>query len=1182
MRNIVQSMIEDNYDFSDRTPGLEFSCGSIELDFLSEAKKSGEFNIINTSDTPMEGYIYVTGSRMYLTSDYFKGMESVCSFTFDSTGMAEGDEIEGEFQIVSNKGEYVIPYKAHMSGSYIDSTKGEIRNLFHFANLAADNFDEAVTVFYSPEFINLLKGPDARYLGMYRALSSRRYNEQYVDEFLVGIRKKSRVSLSASVSKINLNTVMDTKGEFKIYASTYGATGFKVYADDLQIVTEKTEYHINDYEDRECVVRYEINKEALHTGFNYLNIHVEHYNGDIIIPVVINNKAIDITSTSEYYTKKIIMDIERAYVLYEIGKIELGDFAKKITNYAVMLRGDKISELWSALLKIQVLIAEDRVKDARYSLEKVGPEIDSFKAGEEIYAYYLYLTAMADRSTSYVDKAAHKVKKVYHRNKDNTIIAYVHMFLQEEYAVKKDKKYEFIKEEYYLGVSSPLFLAQALNLAKANPALVTELGDFERSLVRFALKYDAIDERIAERIDFLANRDRTFDRTIYNALVYIYNKNPNKMALSSICSYLMKGNKVGREDFRWYEKAVEEDIRLTRLYEFYMYSLPMDENIELKQIIMMYFTYKNSLGYEKQSYLIRKVMDNKDKYPDIALNFLEGIERFLKDQLNEGHINSSLARLYRDYITTNMINEDNIERAVPLIFMHEIEVTNPKASMVIIIHGKASKEFQARIIDGKAYLPIYSRDYCIVLEDDRHNRYVDNEHIKVKKVIDDEQLITYVRSFDTKGMGPCIYFSEEGNNDDAIDEQNLVYYERLYDSDRVVKSYHDELMVKLIKYYHSIDDIKNLDELLADPDMSVISPSDRGDLIQIMVSLGMYDEAFKYVCEYGPYHVEDKTILRLCSRLLERRDFDEDPYLVDLSGYIYRRDKYDQNILTYLVKNMDGTTADLRVLYEVSKEFQVETFPLLEKILMQFLFSGIYSSSKMLYFEEYVHLNGSADLQKAFLASSAYEYFVKEGMINDDIFAHIEGFLADGEDMPRVCKLALLQFLSDKDKTLLNEELVTRLIEEEIRNDRCFPFFMEYISMVPGLLRFTDRAFVQYKGDNRSRVIIHYSIEREADKENEYHRDEMVNLYGGIFVSDFILFSDEAIQYYITEELNNKEMLTQSSVLRQKDDAASGISWRYSLLNEAEIARKMNDYTYSEEMLKEYIKKDYLTRMIFK
>ena len=136
--------------------------------------------------------------------------------------------------------------------------------------------------------------------------------------------------------------------------------------------------------------------------------------------------------------------------------------------------------------------------------------------------------------------------------------------------------------------------------------------------------------------------------------------------------------------------------------------------------------------------------------------------------------------------------------------------------------------------------------------------------------------------------------------------------------------------------------------------------------------------------------------------------------------------------------------------------------------------------------------------------------------------------------------------------------------------------------MVPGLLKFTDRAFVQYKGDNRSRVIIHYSIEREADKENEYHRDEMVNLYGGIFVSDFILFSDEAIQYYITEELNNKEMLTQSSVLRQKDDAASGVPWRYSLLNEAEIARKMNDYTYSEEMLKEYIKKDYLTRMIFK
>ena len=66
-------------------------------------------------------------------------------------------------------------------------------------------------------------------------------------------------------------------------------------------------------------------------------------------------------------------------------------------------------------------------------------------------------------------------------------------------------------------------------------------------------------------------------------------------------------------------------------------------------------------------------------------------------------------------------------------------------------------------------------------------------------------------------------------------------------------------IIDIAEYYHSIDDIKNLDELLADPDMSVISPSDRGDLIQIMVSLGMYDEAFKWTTCKNIRQVYDKS-----------------------------------------------------------------------------------------------------------------------------------------------------------------------------------------------------------------------------------------------------------------------------------------------------------------------------------
>lgn len=130
-------------------------------------------------------------------------------------------------------------------------------------------------------------------------------------------------------------------------------------------------------------------------------------------------------------------------------------------------------------------------------------------------------------------------------------------------------------------------------------------------------------------------------------------------------------------------------------------------------------------------------------------------------------------------------------------------------------------------------------------------------------------------------------------------------------------------------------------------------------------------------------------------------------------------------------------------------------------------------------------------------------------------------------------------------------------------------------------LPFTDRTFVEYKGEPGSKVVIHYAIERENGGETEYRKEEMRNLYGGIFVKSFILFTGESVQYYITEQNGNREQLTQSSTVQRSESDKVTSAWRFALLNEAVNCKEQKDYEKAGKALAEYRKKDFMIREIF-
>ena len=111
--------------------------------------------------------------------------------------------------------------------------------------------------------------------------------------------------------------------------------------------------------------------------------------------------------------------------------------------------------------------------------------------------------------------------------------------------------------------------------------------------------------------------------------------------------------------------------------------------------------------------------------------------------------------------------------------------------------------------------------------------------------------------------------------------------------------------------------------------------------------------------------------------------------------------------------------------------------------------------------------------------------------------------------------------------------------------------------------------------------MIHYIKNGEEDQREGYQKEEMKEVYFGVYVKEFVLFYGEQLQYYITEEQENQEQLTESGILQREENREGGMESRYQMINEMTIAKSLGDYSSTKQMLEEYWKKEFVVDKVF-
>ncbi len=1196
---------------------LEFSCQNIE--FSTEPGEIVEDSFtIYAADKYAEGKLYSSDTRMRLYEVEFRGEETQIEYCCDGTSVEAGGSIRGEFVIISNRGEYAISYNITVQKPQLQSSLGNIRNLFHFTNLAQTNWEEAVALFYSRNFVSILQKSDKNPYLSYVGQSRYEGNEQNVEEFLIEVSKKTPIIYSFDIEGFLLEDVQDSIVKSVVVTkSGWGYSCVHIWVNGDFISTDRQLLNSEDFINNECNFNIYIDASKLHDGVNSGSVVFSDACNEYTIPFDILIEEEPEKRTDNRKQRQALCNLANGYVDMRLNRLTMTQWISKFEKeLKVFLELDEDSILFN-LYRVQLLITKERFNEAKWYLDMLEQRLS--KEPSDIFqnCYYLYLTTLINCAEDYVKDVSDEIETIYANNPAEWRLGWFVLQLNEDLQRSRELRWQFMEEMFQNGCTSPLLLCEAILLLQDNPTFLLKLESFEENVLWQGARRKMLRPELIEQLQYLAARKQEYSALLLRILGEIYCTYKSPQTVASICHVLILGDKRGTDYYPWYALGVEHSVRVTGLYEYYMMSLELDkygdikEGIEIPKMVLMYFAYQSSLDYELNAFLYAYIIRNRDKYPDLEQSYRIAIERFVVDQIKLGHINENLAYLYKNMLAPQMIMDDTVYAFTPLLFMHRIYVDNPKVKSIVVIHEKVNGESSYPVVNCVCMIPIYGSEYKLFLQDENGNRFTKSICYENKQLMEPKKQLSYISGYMQGRLRFDIYLCEVDKNYITISHDNVKRYKNLAESPQVVESFKKEIRTKLLRFYYDNDMIGELDAFLEDTEADEMEAAERAEFIKYLISRGMFDKAYYWLRSYGVADVEPKAVARLVSKRIVNKDYEYDEFLVNVAHYIYKHMKYDENILRYLMMNYDGKSSELRKLWKSAVDLELDAKLIMERILRQIEYTGVTISDKDRLLTAYAQCEAhDRELVNRLLVGMSYEYFVYEAILCPEIFDMLYHKYAQGELTDRVCELALLKFWAENmhNSTEVPEDAARQIVQKLLNDDVYFPFYANLVDLVPELHYIKNSVFVEYRTQPHTQVYLHYafddsSLDDDHDKQEEhtaenidyecYEIREMKEMYEGIHVSMFQLFHGETIQYYVTESsLVNGEIMqervTQSSTLSGRSEASvSGnhqydADDRFNILNDILLSISLHDEVTAQQLTEDYVYRDFCVRELFK
>ena len=1183
MREVVEQILNGTYDYE--KGALDFSCAKLEITLQKGEVYEGSFKIFATEGKYTTGYVTTTDYRMECLTPEFVGNEADIYFRFHGEWLDEGEVTKGEFLVVSNQGEYYLPYVVSVDYVIPQSSIGPIKNLFHFTNLAQSNWKEAVRFYYSPAFPYVLKNSDKQATLLYQGLSKFEGNEQNVEEFLIALNKKQKIEYIVAEDYLRLNapqTMAETS--LTIIRNGWGYTYLEVWAEGDFLFLENNVLTEEEFLGNRLTLPVYIDPSQLHAGKNFGAVKFRNAYTTFTVPVEVVSQRRD-TLEHEFYLEKErnIATLMNLYQEFRLKKVNKAVWLKEITTLIerMLVLDDKDPAV--RLFQAQLLITKEQYNEAGWVLEHVG-ELLGEEAQPTLEAYYLYLNTLLKKEDGFTGEMSWQVTKIYKDFGEEWRVAWLLLFLAGEYNRNPVAKWNFLEHQFKNGCTSPLIYMEALQAFNMNPTLLRRFGSFELQVLNYGRKKAEFNAEAVEQILYLCERVKEFQPLLFKVLVSCYEKHQDVRVLKEICVLLIKGNKTEKKYAEWFVRGVEAELRITNLYEYYMLALDLEEEPDIPKRVLLYFTYQTNLNYVQSAYLFYYIVKHQKQYPDIYENYRPRMADFVEEQLVKGHMNRQLAYLYKLFLQETEIDERMARALSRLLFAYEIKLQREGIRSIIVCQPGNLKEIVYPVLGGYLWVPIYGEDSCIIFENQQGNRLVKNVEHTTMQLMHVSDALEQTAPFATNNPAFDIYVQESVVTEAETGVTEINRWNRMLEYAYVPASVKSELMLKIAQHYYNTDDKKHLVEYINGLSGEELSHAQRAELIRYMVICEQFDRAYEWITIFGVESVDEKILLRLAEVMIDKLDFAYEPVLTGLCYSLFVQGRYGSATLQYLMQYYQGMTRDLRRIWKASQGYNIERQEFSERVLVQMLFSGYFVGEQAVIFEEYVHRYSDRQVEEAYLIKHSYDYFVNDRLIQKEVLEEIKRLHEDGMELRQICMLAYLKYYADNKAEITQTEAVVIgafldcMLQTGMRT-LCFLELKQYCSNPSAL---ADKTIIEYRTATGSSPKIHYLILKENGEAGDYMTEPMEVVLGGVYYKEFVLFFGESLQYYIMEDVNGVEKLTQSGTRQKGENHEVDYVGRYGMINDIVISKSMQDYNTFDSLLEEYYKREFYNQELFK
>jgi hypothetical protein len=1216
MQDIISQILDGNYGYETGT--LDFSCAKLEFTVDLGLPYEGSFTVLSSPGQLTTGYVTSSTLIMECLTKSFTGTAEEIRFCFHGEQLDEGETVNGEFQITSNQGEYTLPFLATITRPQLPSSIGNLKNMFHFANLAKSSWKEAVALFYKPEFLTLFRGNDKQYLELYHGLSVYPDNEQNVEEFLISIHKKVRMEYLTEEKQLSLDNPQGiAETVLTIARNGWGYTHLRVEIDGEFAFTEKNVLTEDDFLGHYCRLPIYVDSRLLTTEHSVAHIHLTNPYMEVLgekmtIPLTVTRPEPVLPGRKPYLgpatlrreEKQIfsrIMELYQSMRLHKIGTASwLTEAGKLVERMRTLDERDCVAKLFH----VQLLATQERFNEAAWLLEHTEHLLreEDGPYQNAIWAYYLYLTTLVNRDEAYVAQVAEEVEDIYQQDSSEWRVGWLLLYLSKEYLRSPSHRWEFMDKQISLGCYSPIMYVEALILLNSNPTFLRKLGRFELQVVLYGIRRSALSAEVLEQLLYLAAKVKEFDRILFEILKSCYTHTRDVRFLREICVLLIKGGKTGTGYFEWFRLGVENELRITKLYEYYMESLPIppmkasywiDQNsrLLLPKTVIMYFSYQSNLDQEHSAFLYAVVYHDRHEYPELYEGYQSRIQRFVEDQIGKapyvsGTVSPYLNYLYKELLTPSMITQAGAESLAILCFIHRIlpqAIKGEKLFRKVIVCRPGVLTPREYAMEGSlAWVPVYQKDSTLLLEDGEGNRYGVSVPCSLEDMSLPSRLVEAAAPFVEQNIDFCLYLYDNHQNPERWPGWMPDKCTRLSASAEVSPDLRRELTLKILAYYYEKDDFRSLGTFLDEISPEELSGRERGEALRYMLLCERMDLAWDWVATYGPEFADKKALLRLTSDKIQQTEFVRSKMLMHMALTAFRQSKYDGNILRYLSLYFQGTLKEMMELWKAARSFEVDCYKLSERILLQTLFTHSEAVRMTEVFRYYVTQGAKPGVEEAFLSQCAYDYFVKGIEADAYVFQEILHMEKRGEPVNYPCKLAFLQFAADHDEIHTTAHFaIEKYLGELIRDGIHLEFFRRFKDFPSLLAPMQDKTILEYRTRSKNPVRLTLMLCQDEGEAGEYRDMEMRRVLGGVFFQEFILFFGESIQYHVVENKDGQEELVERGILQMSDRKENQGDTKFELLNEMVISKSLRDIEMLQRLAENFYWKEYLGERLF-